>query len=170
MNWDAIGAVGEILAALGVLITLAYLAVQIRQNTHAMKASALISVHGIQVLGEANERYIGLLMKSQRKEELTREERIHMVERFLTIMREFERIWYQQRMGLLSRDQFDQHLDLFRWALSAPEARRMWTHLAPTFDPEFCAVLDSEVLSEEAPVSSMVRASFALDPERTDRG
>ncbi len=170
MNWDAIGAVGETLGAIGVLITLAYLAVQIRQNTSAMKASALVSVHGIQVLGEANERYIGLLMKSDRKEELTREERIHMVERFLTIMREFERIWYQQRMGLLPRDQFEQHLDLIRWALSPPAARRMWTYLAPTFDTEFCAVLDSEVLAEEAPTSGMVKALFALDPERTDRG
>jgi hypothetical protein len=32
MNWEAIGAVGEILSALGVIITLAYLALQIRQS------------------------------------------------------------------------------------------------------------------------------------------
>ena len=41
MNWDAIGAVAEILSALAVLITLGYLAVQIRQNTNAMKISAM---------------------------------------------------------------------------------------------------------------------------------
>lgn len=33
MNWDAIGAVGEIIGAIGVIITLGYLAYQIRQNT-----------------------------------------------------------------------------------------------------------------------------------------
>ncbi len=32
MNWDAIGAVGEVAGALGVMITLAYLATQIRQS------------------------------------------------------------------------------------------------------------------------------------------
>jgi hypothetical protein len=32
MNWDAIGAVGEIVGALTVLITLIYLATQIRQS------------------------------------------------------------------------------------------------------------------------------------------
>ena len=40
MNWDAIGAVGEIVGALTVLITLIYLAIQIRQsNRIAITAS-----------------------------------------------------------------------------------------------------------------------------------
>jgi hypothetical protein len=36
MNWEALGAVAEILGALGVIASLAYLAVQIRQNTALM--------------------------------------------------------------------------------------------------------------------------------------
>ena len=44
MNWEAIGAVGELLGAIGVIVTLGYLAVQIRQNTRATGAS---TVHGI---------------------------------------------------------------------------------------------------------------------------
>ncbi len=39
MNWDAIGAVGEILGALVVVVTLGYLAIQIRQNTAALRVS-----------------------------------------------------------------------------------------------------------------------------------
>lgn len=39
MNWEAIGAIGEIVAAAAVLITLIYLAVQIRQNTNQMERS-----------------------------------------------------------------------------------------------------------------------------------
>lgn len=35
--WEAVGAVGELLGALGVIVTLVYLAVQIRQNTLAME-------------------------------------------------------------------------------------------------------------------------------------
>ena len=37
MNWEAIGAVGEILGAIAVLLSLAYLAVQIRQNTASVR-------------------------------------------------------------------------------------------------------------------------------------
>lgn len=43
MNWEAIGAIGEIIGAVAVILTLGYLAVQIRQNTKAVRASALDS-------------------------------------------------------------------------------------------------------------------------------
>ena len=39
MNWEAIGAVGEILGALAVFASLIYLARQIRQNTQMMKST-----------------------------------------------------------------------------------------------------------------------------------
>ncbi len=41
MNWDAIGAVGEVVGAVGVILTLGYLAVQIRQNTAMMTAQTV---------------------------------------------------------------------------------------------------------------------------------
>jgi hypothetical protein len=43
MNWDALGAIGEVIGPLAVFLTLGYLAVQIRQNTKAVRASALDS-------------------------------------------------------------------------------------------------------------------------------
>ncbi len=41
MNWEAIGAIGEILGAIAVVATLAYLAVQVRQNSRATDVSTL---------------------------------------------------------------------------------------------------------------------------------
>ena len=43
MNWEAIGAIGEIIGALAVFITLVYLALQIKQNTNAVHSAALDS-------------------------------------------------------------------------------------------------------------------------------
>ena len=43
MNWDAIGAIGELLGALVVVISVVYLAGQVRQNTAASRAEALRS-------------------------------------------------------------------------------------------------------------------------------
>ena len=40
MNWEAIGAIGEIVGAIAVVATLGYLATQIRQNTRSVRASA----------------------------------------------------------------------------------------------------------------------------------
>ena len=37
MNWDAIGAIGEVFGSLVVVMTVGYLAVQVRQNTAQQK-------------------------------------------------------------------------------------------------------------------------------------
>ena len=37
MNWDAIGAIAELIGAIAVVITLIYLAIQVRQNTRAIR-------------------------------------------------------------------------------------------------------------------------------------
>ena len=39
MNWDAIGAIGEVGGAVAVVVTLIYLAVQLRQNTRAIRSA-----------------------------------------------------------------------------------------------------------------------------------
>jgi hypothetical protein len=52
VNWDAIGAVGEILGAAGVLGSLVYLGIQIRENTRGLQVANLQSV-----LDGARDRY-----------------------------------------------------------------------------------------------------------------
>ena len=41
MNWEALGAVGEVVGAVAVFATLVYLSIQLRQNTKSVRASAL---------------------------------------------------------------------------------------------------------------------------------
>jgi hypothetical protein len=40
MNWEAIGAIGEVVGAVVVIITLVYLTIQLRQNTKAIEHSS----------------------------------------------------------------------------------------------------------------------------------
>jgi hypothetical protein len=44
LDWEAVGAIGEIVGAVGVLATLIYLAAQIRDNTRSLQAASLQSV------------------------------------------------------------------------------------------------------------------------------
>ena len=44
MNWEALAAIGEILGATAVLVTIAYLAVQVRQNTASVATATWESV------------------------------------------------------------------------------------------------------------------------------
>ena len=40
MEWEAIGAIGEVGGAVGVIVTLIYLAGQLRQNTKALRTGS----------------------------------------------------------------------------------------------------------------------------------
>ena len=44
MNWEALGAIGEIVGAVAVVLTLGYLALQIRQNTPSVRASTVQAI------------------------------------------------------------------------------------------------------------------------------
>ena len=45
MNWDAIGAIGEVSGAVAVVVTLIYLAGQLRQNTQALRSSTYEAIN-----------------------------------------------------------------------------------------------------------------------------
>ena len=49
MNWDAIGAVGEITGVLVLVLSLVYVGIQIRQNTRAMRYQAGQNLTDMQV-------------------------------------------------------------------------------------------------------------------------
>ena len=75
MNWEAIGSIGEVVGAIGVLITLIYFSVQIRRNQEASLIASLSTSHlaAINVESKLEESAI-LLCKANRREELTDEE------------------------------------------------------------------------------------------------
>ena len=54
MNWEAISSIGELVGGVGVIITLLYLATQIRQNTRNLQQSASTVVN--QALSDVNSR------------------------------------------------------------------------------------------------------------------
>ena len=64
MNWEAIGAIGEIAGALAVIVTLVYLSAQVRQNTKASRLAA------IQAASENSSRFSELLASDPELSEL----------------------------------------------------------------------------------------------------
>jgi hypothetical protein len=45
MNWEALGSISALLGAIGVIATLIYLAIQIRQNNNQFRDAATIAVY-----------------------------------------------------------------------------------------------------------------------------
>ena len=67
MNWEALGAIANVLTAVGVIATLIYLSIQIRQNTKAVRSSSIQNlVQSFSTTAQAaveNEYIIPLLLK-----------------------------------------------------------------------------------------------------------
>jgi len=96
MNWDAIAAVGELLGASAVLVTLIYLAVQIRQNTSAVATatyeSTMTGFNDINVVVAGNPALASLLDRGcQNPDSLNSEE----IVQFNFLLRCYTNQWWK---------------------------------------------------------------------------
>ena len=75
MNWDAIGAIGEIAGAVGVIITLVYLSSQIRSSARATKsqvhANLASEMQRLLVAASQDDLLIEVMLLAQRGDQLT---------------------------------------------------------------------------------------------------
>ena len=71
MTWEAVGAIGELVGAIGVLLTLIYFGIQIRKNQEATRLSGISSAHQTELSVESKlEERAELITKANRAEEL----------------------------------------------------------------------------------------------------
>ncbi len=169
MNWDAIGAIAELLGAIGVIASLIYLATQIRQsreqmgqNTRAMKAGAyqsfFQSMDEVATRSSSGPEYAkAVRLGSADLDQLSEEEAFYFNNWIIGILVAFENGHYQYRTGMLEEDRWRLHRSLLTMALSRPGVRQWWKQNPMGNDflgPEFVALV-SEILGEE--------------PERGDR-
>ena len=86
MNWEAIGAVSEVLGAVCVILTLGYLAVQIRQNTAMMTAQTVqASVDATQrvLLYRAEHAEVRAVLRKARNDEALSHDEFEVVTAYL---------------------------------------------------------------------------------------
>jgi hypothetical protein len=161
MNWDAIGAIAELLGAIGVIASLVYLATQIRhsrdqmsQNTRALRATAYQDV-----LNQRDALMLPLIQSGETADLMTRGlmgllsdgERVRFNVWFVTVMSNLENIQYQHRVGLLDEDRWRTHFARLRTFVTSPVFAEWWStgEFGFSFSPEFVALVE-EILGEEA--------------------
>jgi len=158
MNWEALGAIGEIVGAVAVVVTLGYLAVQIRQNTRSMHAGAVhqatvgASVFTMPVAESEELARIfstGLFRPDQLN---TEEERIRWLVLIITLFRHYEDVFLQYKNGTVGAESWEAWLNAMRPFLAYPGFAAFWSVRGDTFTASFRAVVESERarLSEDA--------------------
>jgi hypothetical protein len=145
MNWDAIGAIGEVLGAVVVLVTLVILIVQLRQNTNEVRASTIQSLHekSIEVFGESMRSELPVILaKNQSDEELTSEER----QRYLMFLRRnlqlFELVLMNYQQGRLGQEVMDAYNQRMRSHVNFSYWDELWPTIKPTMTKSFQAHME----------------------------
>jgi hypothetical protein len=147
MNWTAIGALGEILGAVGVIITLIYLARQIRQNTLATRLSASRSVAtaarewNAPLLQDADLAWT-FQVGTEDPTQLDEKERARFTELCFSLLRMFEDIHYQYHNGALDPETWHGYEELYGAYAKAPGFKQYWEERRDTFRPEFQRFID----------------------------
>ena len=152
MNWEAAGAIGEIIGALAVFLTLIYLALQIRQNTKAVQASAVdASISKVtsvrQSMYESAEIagiYIAGIANPDDLDELSRTRfRLLMHNILLSI----SNIYSQTNFAGLSSSMWESQLVLLRRVITSPGGQWFWKEYQLEFDETFRGQIE-EILQD----------------------
>ena len=152
VNWDAVGAIAEMIGGIAVLFTLVYLAIQVRHASHIQRQTLLSNqtahwVSNCQTIAahpELNQAW----HKALRGDDMSQAERWQWSILLYGVILDFEEMYYLQKEGY----QYD-----FRWQsiqralrnyLTTPAGERWWNtakHLY--FDAEVVDYIDQSVRS-----------------------
>ena len=149
MNWDAIGAAAELLGAIGVIASLGYLAVQIRQNTTALRGNAheVAVEHLSEVLLalSANPDLVKLVSRgSQDFASLSADERLQFGSYWSCAFIGAEASFLQWQRGNLDEAVWERDLSTLRPWLRSPGVGEWYSRTAIEFTPEFSALIERE--------------------------
>lgn len=151
MNWDAVGAIGETVGAVGVVITLVYLAIQIRSATLASRVASKLAAAGmytefLKTLIDSPE--INDIFLRGRKDigTLSPEEFQRFSNLALQGFAFFSASKFQHSSGALSESDWYEHLAIIRFWLRGKGYQDWWhDHGIHLYGPDFVAFIAEEL-------------------------
>jgi hypothetical protein len=162
VNLETINAIAQLIAAIGVIVSLFYLAAQIRQNTRSQRSaivdsltSSLIALLGPQAqpklmtsFAAATEDWYGA----------SEEDRMTAISMLFTTFKLFENAWFQQRHGTLDREQWegwDLHIRVY---YHRPGVQAWWSDRRAMFAAGFRDYVEAtKPISGVSPLSQLIR-------------
>jgi hypothetical protein len=148
VDLEAINAVAQLIAAIGVIVSLFYLAAQIRQNTRSMRAvvvdslaHSLIELLGPQAQNPESLRAFSVVIENWH--DATERDRIQAVPFIFATFKVFENAWFQQRQGTLDRQQWEGWDAYIRIYYHRPGVKEWWSMRKMAFAPGFRTYLEA---------------------------
>lgn len=149
MNWDALGAIAEAVGAIGVVATLAYLAVQVRANTRALSAQSrhALSEFVLQVSmfrTEHADRYARL----RDEVELTPGDREFQYWSHIQMVLHAETYFHHYELGLMPASHWEGYHRYITGYVHSRGFVEFWDDVGPAFSRNFREWIDERLVSE----------------------
>ena len=165
MNWEAIGTVSEIVGALAVVITLAYLAVQIRQNNDLLRSEsrqALVSNDVTSLRAGMELAYV--FSKFVSGSALSAEEQFKLSLMFALDLRNREFEYFQYKNGLLDEETWLAYRHVILINHSSELGKKWWDEVGRGIvDPKFAQLIDDLLEGGEPDVTYKKMATWLND-------
>jgi hypothetical protein len=165
MNWDAVSAIGQVVGALLVGVTLVYLARQLRQNTAAMRSSTFLAIStlmgsSMEVLATHAD-LASLMIKSESGlDALSRAERARFAFLMMMIYRRLEAVVVQHHLGLIESGLTEGFERSALSALASTGARQWWEGSKSAFSAIFSTWVDAKIAANPP---QAIHAGLGLD-------
>ena len=147
MNWAAIGATAELIAAVLVLPTLVYLAIQFRQNTKAIKSATYQAINDSMSknLDDMinNEYLVPFFLKAQEDySSLSKEEKARFHFFNMALLRRFEAVHMQRTLGMIPESMTEGFERSFLSYFANSPSKILWPKIRLGFGTEFAEYVD----------------------------
>ncbi len=150
MNWDAIAALGELVGAVAVLVTLIYLALQTRQTNVAVRASAArdttrswAEMNLSFATGSPDTRTVlrKAVELAEPRDQFTDDQWTQFVMIARTIFLNLEDLFYQHQLGVVESQLWEHRRAVMLEMLTLPAYREWWINERYGFSKPFTSAL-----------------------------
>jgi hypothetical protein len=159
MGWDAVSAISSTIASIAVVLTVVYLAFQIRQSTRATYSQTY--QFATQALGEmaaivgnsketARIFTVGMAMP----EKLDENEFNQFAYLGISLFRRYENVFFQYQSGMIDEDFWIGHRDNLLWFFHRPGTQQWWKDRRLAFSKRFREFLETTSPAEITSPSS----------------
>lgn len=163
MNLEAVNALAQLIAAIGVIASLFYLAAEIRQNTRSQRMAVVDSLaHSIAdllvPLSHNPELMRAFSAVAENWYGATEEDRLRVLPFNLALFKLFENAWFQKRQRTLDPQQWEGWDLYIRMYYHRPGMKDWWRLRRAAFAPGFRDYVESSAPIEELPsVTELIR-------------
>ena len=174
MNWEAVGAISQIVGTVLVGITLIYLAIQLRQNTSALKSSTFLAISTL--MGTTMEIWathpdlVPLLIKAQAGlDQLSPDERARFGFVMMMAYRRVETVVVQRHLGFIDSELTEGFERSALSVLHSKGVRQWWDGSKDAFSDLFSVWVDEKVASN-LPQPIHVAFGLGVSKDAVERG